>query len=279
MQFGGVWTWSKAMDYNDADKSNIVANAGSPKVYNYGLAAYDRTHVVAINYLIDLPKASRMWDNTFVRTMLDGWQVAGITRFQAGAPLYWNGGNSDTFLGSGQLQLPSGANTDLIGGGDGWRPVIIGNVHLNGGDRNYYHYFNPNAFTLPDVVDCSTAPPGTKAVLPNTAFCHFANGLYGNTGPAVLGRGPGLGNFNLSMFKNFKVGERWTITFRAEAYNVFNHPQFDGVNTNPKFDQFGNLTNGLVLGPDGKTAQTDWFGRINSSRDPRILQFALRITF
>jgi hypothetical protein len=293
MQFGGSWTWSKAMDYNDAgtgsaaDKSNIVVNAGSPKLYNYGLAAYDRTHVVAINYLIDLPRASRLWDSTFSRIMLDGWQVAGITRFSAGAPLYWNGGGgnaSDQFMGSGNLtytgSLDNSKNIkDLTGGGDGWRPIIIADPHLSGGDRNYYHYFNPNAFTLPDTIDCSTAPANNNYTAGPIAYCHFAHGIYGNTGPNVLGRGPGLGNFNMSMFKNFKVGERWNIQFRAEAYNVFNHAQFDGVNTTPKFDQFGNLTNGLVLGASGLPTTTDWFGRINSSRDPRILQFALRITF
>jgi len=288
MQFGGVWTWSKAMDYNDADKSNIVRNAGSPKLYNYGLAAYDRTHVVAINYLVSLPKASRLWDNAFTRTAFDGWQVAGITRFSAGAPLFWNSGNSDTFMGSGNLQFitpvdNSKSNKDLLGGGDGWRPIIIANPHLSSGDRNYFHYFNPNAFTLPDAIDCSSAPANNNYV-PTTAgqivaYCHFAHGLIGNTGPNVLGRGPGLGNFNMSLFKNFKVGERWSIQFRAEAYNIFNHAQFDGVNTTPKFDQYGNLTNGFAPGPDGKPTTTDWFGRINSSRDPRIMQFALRITF
>ncbi len=286
MQFGGVWTWSKAMDYNDQDKSNIVRYAGSPKVYNYGIATYDRSHVVAINYLVSLPKASRLWDNGFIRNALDGWQVAGITRFSTGAPLYWDGGNnkntSDGFLSGGNLQFPSGSNTNVLGGGDGFRPALIGNPVLSRGSRDYFHWFNPNAFTLPDTVDCSTAAPQNNYVPPagtKIAYCHFANGLFGNSGP-VIARGPGLSNFNMSLFKNFSIGERVTLQFRAEAYNVFNHPQFNKVNTNPKFDQFGNLANSLVLQADGKTpAVSDWFGRVTSARDPRIMQFALRITF
>src|SRR5260370_2790955 len=148
MQFGGVWKWSKAMDYKDADKSNIVSNGLSPKLYNYGLATYDRRHVIAINYLVSLPKASRLWDNGFVRNALDGWQVVGITRFNTGAPLFLNtdstkNGNSDTFLGSGLLQFPSGYNTDLTGSGSGsgsnsagWRPIIIGNRMAPDGGSN-----------------------------------------------------------------------------------------------------------------------------------------------
>lgn len=286
MQFGGVWTWSKAMDYNDADKSNIVRYAGSPKLFNYGPATYDRTHVVAINYLLSVPKASRLWDNGFVRTALDGWQIAGITRFSAGAPLFWdggNGGNSSNAFGSGGnlsyvAPLDTNYSTEVTYGGDGWRPQVIANPHLSRGDRNYFHWFNPNAFTLPDTIDCGSSTATNYSAGP-IALCHFTHGFIGNTGPNVLGRGPGLANFNLSIFKNFSIGERWKIQFRAEAYNVFNHANFSDVNTAPKFDQYGNLTNGLTLGPDGKTSQTDWFGRLQKARDPRILQLALRITF
>jgi len=268
MQFGGVWTWSKAMDYNDADKSNIVGGGLSPKVYNYGLATYDRRHVVAINYLFSLPKASRLWDNGFVRNALDGWQVAGITRFNSGAPLFLNGGNnggsSDYFGSSGNLQFPSGVNTDITGGGPGWRPQIIADRVLPRGDRNYFHYFNPVAFTLPASLVCN----------PICQLPRDANGsmIIGN-GPAVIATGPGIANFNMSLFKNFDVTERVKLQFRVEAYNVFNHTQFSGVNTSPKFDQFGNVANLQVPGA------TDWFGRVTSARDPRIMQFALRITF
>jgi hypothetical protein len=268
MQFGGVWTWSKAMDYNDADKSNIVGNGLSPALYNYGVATYDRRHVVAINYLFSLPKASRLWDNGFVRNALDGWQVAGITRFNSGAPLFLNGGNnggsSDFFGSGGNLQFPSGWNTDIVGGGLGWREQVIANPVLPRGDRNYFHYFNPLAFTLPAVLTCNTNP---------AVMCQLPAGVIGN-GPAVIATGPGISNFNMSLFKNFGIGERVNLQFRAEAYNVFNHPQFSGVNTSPKFDQYGNLMN-LQSVPGA----TDWFGRVTSARDPRILQFALRITF
>jgi len=275
MEFGGVWTWSKAMDYNESDKSDIVRYAGSPKVYNYGTAGYDRTHIVAINYLVDVPKASRIWDTPFVRNALDGWQIAGITRFSSGAPLFWNGGNSDTFMGSGNLQFPSGTNTDLTGGGDGFRPRIIGDANLSSNQRNYSHWFNPYAFTLPDVVSCNTAPPGAPA---GYQFCHFANGNHGNTGPTVA-RGPGLTNFNISLFKNFQVGERLRFQFRTEAYNVFNHPQFSAVNTTAKFQPDGTLANPPQYDALGKIFSIGQFSQPTAARDPRILQFALRITF
>src|SRR5579859_5655711 len=271
MQFGAVWTYSKAMDFNEGDKSDIVANGLSPKIYNYGVAAYDRTHTVAINYLVSLPKASRLWDNSFVRNALDGWQVAGIDRFVSGAPLYWgdhsgsNKGNSDSFLGSGNLQFSSGANTDLTGGSLGWRPVIIQGINLPSNQRNYSHWFNPYAFTLPGVVNCTT-------------FCQFAPGVIGATGP-VVARGPGITNFNLSLFKNFAIGERMNLQFRAEAYNVFNHPQFSQVNTTPKFNPDGSLANAPTYDALGKISSNDAFSQPTEARDPRVMQFALRFSF
>ena len=56
------------------------------------------------------------------------------------------------------------------------------------------------------------------------------------------------------------------MQFRAEAYNTFNHTQFDVVNTNPQWDQ-----SGAQLNPA--------FGRVTSARDPRIVQLALQLRF
>ena len=50
LQFGGAWTWSKTLDYADGD-TTAVSTLISPRVWNYGLAAYDRTHVVKVNWL------------------------------------------------------------------------------------------------------------------------------------------------------------------------------------------------------------------------------------
>ena len=69
----------------------------------------------------------------------------------------------------------------------------------------------------------------------------------------------------MSLFKNVKV-HRASVQFRAEAYNVFNHTQFSAVNTDPRFDAQGNQVNLS-------------FGQITAARDPRIMQFALRVAF
>ena len=130
---------------------------------------------------------------------------------------------------------------DLTGGGDGWRPVVVGNPTLPSDQRTFDHWFNTAAFARP------------------------AAGTIGDA-PSVVARGPGMNNWNMSLFKNVKAGDRANLQFRLEAYNVFNTPQFSTVNTTVKFDAQGNQVNGD-------------FGRIVAARDPRIMQFALRVTF
>ncbi|HEV2982923.1 MAG TPA: carboxypeptidase regulatory-like domain-containing protein [Vicinamibacterales bacterium] len=246
VQFGAAWTWSRALAYTDGDQGTVAAN-NPPQVWNYGLAAYDRRHVLALNYLIALPSVGRFASHALARGFLDGWQIAGTTRFESGAPLFWgnsiNGndaataGNSNKFFTASDLS--NGA--DLTGGGDGWRPVVVGNPELPRDQRSFDKWFNTAAFARP------------------------AKGDRGNA-PSVVARGPGTNNWNMSLFKNIKAGDRVKLQVRAEAYNVFNTTQFSKVDTTPKFDAAGNQVNVN-------------FGRVTATLDPRIMQFALRVLF
>lgn len=228
LTFGVSWTWSKAMD----DGINVATYLPN-RPWNYEESTYDRTHVFSAYYLWDVPKASRVWHNGMVKRALDNWQVSGITRFVTGAPLNMG------FLGTGNLT--SGA--DLTQGGDGWRAVMLSNPNLPKDQRTFDQFFNGSAFTSP------------IAGLP-----------YGNAA-ATFGRGPGINNWNLSLFKNFTaIHERVHATFRAEAYNALNHTQFSSVSLSPKFDNTGAQVNAA-------------FGQVSAARDPRYLQFGLRLAF
>jgi hypothetical protein len=238
LQFGAVWTWSSAMDYTD-NYNGTVATYNNIRTWNYGKAGFDRTHIVNLTWLWDIPQASKLWNNGVSRWALDNWQVSGLASFVSGAPLYWNNtttaGNSNSSFGTGNLTN----GVDLSGGGDGWRPVVIGNAA--NAPRNFYQWFNSSAFGLP--------APGTA----------------GNAGPLVA-RGPGINNWDISLFKNFVVREKVRLQIRVESYNTFNHTQFDAVYTQVKFDPTGKQVNGQ-------------FGQVVTARDPRILQFAARISF
>jgi hypothetical protein len=72
-------------------------------------------------------------------------------------------------------------------------------------------------------------------------------------------RGPGLQRWDISLFKNTKLSESTKLQFRAEGFNVFNHTNFDGIRTS--------------------FTTVSLFGRVTSTRDPRILQLALKLYF
>ena len=147
-----------------------------------------------------------------------GWQVSGITTFQSGTPF--------TVTQSGDV-------ANFGGGTGGQRPDLIGDPN-EGRGSSLDHYFNTAAFRrVTQTGRIGTAP--INAV-----------------------RGPGINNFDVSLFKNIYLREGVRLQFGVEAYNVFNHPQFEGV--------------------DGGIDSAN-FGRVTSARDPRVLQLRAKLTF
>src|ERR1044071_4402002 len=86
LMFGAAWTWSKTMDY--VDGNNVINPFVDPKVWDYGKAGYDRTHTLVINFDYLTPKLSpRFGKNIIARTVLDDWQLSGVSTFTSGEPM------------------------------------------------------------------------------------------------------------------------------------------------------------------------------------------------
>lgn len=125
-------------------------------------------------------------------------------------------------------------------------------------------FYNAAAFTQP-------CKPGTST----PAGC-----IPGLTGLALLGggrgqvSGPGLLTFDFSLFKNFRISDRYNLQFRSEFFNILNHPTFNAPG-------FGG--NGVVSIPGSSDFTNKNFGKIGSTRfpfnDPRQIQFALKFSF
>jgi Carboxypeptidase regulatory-like domain len=244
LAFGLSYTWSKAMNLVDGNNNNVNPFI-DPRIRNYGKAVYDRTHNFVINYVYKLPGLSRYWDNAVTRTALDGWEVSGITSFISGPPL---GFTYTTVQG-----------TDLVGGsGDGVdsRVVLTGDPDLPKGERTRTRYFDTAVVRPPSRADFGI----------------------GNS-PKDPIRGPGINNWDISIFKNFRLwGEgRVSMQYRLEMYNAFNHTQFGlvggvvnglgGVDTTARFD--------LNTGQQVNTR----FGEYNGAREARRIVMGLKINF
>jgi hypothetical protein len=95
------------------------------------------------------------------------------------------------------------------------------------------------------------------------------DGQWGNTGKGIL-RGPGVNNWDFSLFKNTKIGERYSLQFRLETFNVLNHTQWWGVNTSVGGSNPGSPITQSTRGTSGQ---------VSSTRDPRNIQLSMKLYF
>jgi Carboxypeptidase regulatory-like domain len=189
---------------------------------------------------------------------LGGWQLGGIFEASSGVPF-------SVVISGDPLNL---ANTDpfdrpsrLNGPGCG-HPVNPGNP---------FNYIKLECFGLPQT------PPGLPAGVcqpfsADTTGTSCAN-LLGNSGRNQL-NGPGLINFDVSLFKNMKfkrVSENFNVQFRVEFFNVFNHPNFSPpVDNTAVFDSTG----ASLAAPPGNGGAGQITSTVTTSRQ---MQLALKV--
>jgi hypothetical protein len=192
------------MDYGSNDGATLPTYA-SRYLLSYGESTFDRTHIVNMAWLYELP-GSRRLTNPIASALIGHWNVSGTITFASGAP---SGASFSTVSG-----------VDLIGGGDGQRINVTGKPQLGYGEHSVTRWFDPTVFAQP------------------------ALGYIGSA-PRDIFRGPGQNQWDLAIFKNFHIRERGQVQFRSEFYNAFNHAQWSGLNTAAKFDNNLNQINAL----------------------------------
>jgi hypothetical protein len=126
------------------------------------------------------------------------------------------------------------------------RPDLVGNPILPRGDRAESHYFNTDAFQVVTTPRFGTAP-------------------------RMMIRQPGLWTPDLSLAKNLRVTERFHLVIRADAYNCFNHANWQTVDATIRD------TSNPNIGPPGTLKNP--YGRVNSFGNPREMQVSLKVLF
>lgn len=224
LQLTAAYTWSHSID----DSSDRF-DAGFVNTYNLAAnrasSTFDQRHILNISYVYDLPFFTHPG---LMNTILGGWEWSGITSFSTGTPFSVGFGTFSDNAGVGNGVSSIGSFADIVSNPTSNIPVVTP------APQTGPFLYNPNAF----------APP---------------RGLtFGNSGRDSV-RNPSHTNFDMGLFKNFKVREQIGLQFRAEAFNVFNHTQF-----------ISDLTD--TLGNAG-------FAQLGSAHNPRILQLALKLVF
>jgi hypothetical protein len=171
---------------------------------NYARASYDQTHIFSMGFVYDLPfgKGQQFLQSGPAAAVLGNWQVNGTYMAGTGRP-----GSS---VGASSASLNAPGNSQFA---DQVDPV----ANLSKGDRTADRWFNTAAFR-------------------NVTATRF-----GTSGRNIIVQ-PGIHNLDLSLFKNFPIGERFKAQFRAEFYNSLNQPHYAAPNTTVTSGDFGKIT-------------------------------------
>ena len=243
VSFGISYTWSHTLNTGSSEGDGLP-RFRPWRVWTYGPANFDQTHMFVFNYVWDLPKASKLVGGSgaklLVGSVLDNWQISGIATMASGLP-------QSIWVGN--------FGTDMTGGGDGWRANVIARPQLSHGARTFDRWFNTEAFAMPNVpVETS---PGQWTIDPGNA----------SVSPV---RGPGQNNSDITIMKKFPLkSESRSLQFRLEMYNAFNHTQYSGIDTFALFDET----------TAGFPQVNSTFGQVVSTRQPRVIQLSLRFDF
>ncbi len=276
------YTYSHAMGMSsDSWKFIIPINSANPKAL-YGNTLFDIRHRLTLSTSYAIPGRKSP------AQLLQGWTVNMITHIQGGTP--W-GVNDETTDFSGTAENVNSSQTV----GESWN--FFGNasdfkttkalLNTNNGSGGIPYFagasnancaakaatFGPAAVAALKVLGCYAS--GSSMLIPP------GYGTYGTLGPNVF-RGPGFVDFDFSLAKTFSLREKFRFQFRAEVFNLFNHPILAnpyGVPTigNSNTDPSGNA--GVNFGVLRATPDVAAGNPVLGAGGPRAIQLGLKILF
>jgi hypothetical protein len=233
LQFETNYTWSKLMDETSYNTPGAVWSSNTPMQDSANLRAEHSPSDLDVRQRFTF---SGIYELPFKgNRAVEGWQFSLINQVQSGNPIEIVTGS--TFNGVSNTVRPN-----ILG------PVPVGIGSAANGNPQYF--------------------PALTCNVPATANCLFQVPTgFGNMGRNLL-VGPGFENLDMALYKNTRITERLTAQFRADTFNVFNHPNFAQPNR-------------IV-----STASGNSFGQITATRAPigdsgsaRQIQLALKLIF
>ncbi|MGB9458396.1 MAG: TonB-dependent receptor [Bryobacteraceae bacterium] len=238
------YTWAHSLDdASNPTGTSINSSYTGSNPYDfraeYASSDFDIRHNLVAAFTYELLGKSMRFRNPGAR-FLGGWSLEGIFTAQTGVPY-----------------------SPLIG------QDIAGN-----GDQYAANNQRPNLVAGPLYI-ASSAPP--FRVANPAAFAIPAVGTYGNAGRNIL-RASGLHQLDLGLHKTVRINERFAVQFRAELFNVYNHPNF----ATPAASGNNLLTAGSSFGQAQEMANASSGGLLLplfNSGGPRSIQFALKVLF
>ena len=242
-----AYTWAKNLTDAQNDRSTSPQNTYDMTIEK-GRAALDRRHILTINYVYELPFFKDQ--KGVAGKILGGWQASGIITYQTGLPFT---PTVSSFDASGLGLIPA-----LVAGA---RPNVTCDPNANA-PHTVQQWFNTSCF---EVVPVSNTDPNFPI-----------SNRVGNGGRGII-NGPITRRVDFTLSKNIRFNERFRMQLRGEAFNVMNWTNFRALST-----VVWNATTRPVNFPIGTSTGgngSSTFGQVTSYRDPRVLQFGIKLNF
>jgi hypothetical protein len=244
------YTFSKCFDMNSVNRGGAGDYPQANNPFNpddsRGLCDHDVTHNFNVSGLYSFPTFPGV-----PKLIGRGWQLSTIYTAISGRP--W------TALISGDPSGQGLSSTSLRASYDG-SPI-------------HYNYRNPDQYVVETYSDGTQADPCgvSDAGTPISPFYFPCDGTIGNSRRNML-RGPGLSQWDMTLLKDTKIAERFTVQFRWEVFNILNRGNFAPLVSNNRVGSgsFGSITN---------TPDVSVGNPVIAQGGPRSMNFALKIMF
>ncbi len=261
LQFQASYTWAHSLDISSNANLGPTQNNSDFRDFRFpgaelGNSDFDVRHRLVLSSSYELPFGHGkhfLGDASGIANQIaGGWQIANILSISTG--------NWYTVLdANGNF-----ANADGNAGGVSQRPDQISDPTKAG---PVMANPDPNCHTTVSQGGIAPDRVGTPSAYFNTcAFTDPPAGFFGNVGRNTI-QGPGSKIWDFSVFKIFSIEERAHLEFRAEFFNILNHTNFLFAKSGPQ-----NGNGSTILG-------ASQFGFLTAARDPRQVQFALKLSF
>jgi len=268
LYFQANYTYSKVMtDYGGSQSQFQPYQDNARPGVEKQRAPFDLTHAFKANFTYELPigKGHKLFasDNRMLGLLVDGWQTGSIFTWQSGAPFSilseWGSVNRGPNIRVVNNTAVATMTHQQISSDLGTFEQPNGSVYV----------INPKLVS-PDGTGIPSSPQlGTCTPAVTGGFCNPQPGDVGNLQLNAF-NGPAYFDWDASAGKDFNLSERLKLTFRAEAFNVLNHPVFSTTT-------FDNI---LQLNVNEQLINSNSFGQSTSTISrPRILQLSLRLKF
>jgi len=234
LTLGASYTWSRNLTDQYQDRGSSNTYTWNPKL-DYGPSGLNEPQIFIANFVYKEPFFRQQ--NGLTGHLLGGWELSGITTFESGL-------NFSLY----QVPDPFGCVTDTATANGCAPGTYPGGLGIDGPDYDI--------LARPDEVS-PVHLTKTRTQWFTTSSFTTAQGHFGSAGAGNL-LSPGLEKVDLGLMKNVRVSERINLQLRAEAFNIFNHTNFSGID------------NGL---------QDGTFGQATSTHEPRMMQFSGKLYF